>query len=212
MKRMIRISNHTFVDWACFCREVVLNAFIDKKEKLGGIGVTVEIDESKFGRRKYHRGHRVEGQWIFGGYERGSGRVFMVAVEDRGRATLLPIIKDWILPGTTVISDFWKAYDCLQDEGYEHLKVNHSLHFKDPVTGAHSNSIESSWCAAKTSFSSSGRIKAHIPGNLARYMFEKRCDQMGLDRAVEFLTLAGLLYRDSVEPVDEVLDDDVDFE
>lgn len=60
-----------------------MNAFIDKKEKLGGIGVTVEIDESKFGRRKYHRRHRVEGQWVFRGYERDTGRVFMVAVEDR---------------------------------------------------------------------------------------------------------------------------------
>uniref|UniRef100_A0A915IQ30 Transposase n=1 Tax=Romanomermis culicivorax TaxID=13658 RepID=A0A915IQ30_ROMCU len=111
----------------------------------------------------------------------------------------------------TIILDFWKAYDCLQDEGYEHLKVNHSFHFKDPDTGAHSNSMESLWHAAKVSFPSSGRIKAHIPGNLAGYMFEKRCDGMGLDRAVEFLTLAGLLYRDSDEPVDEVLDDDVDL-
>lgn len=45
--------------------------------------MTVEIDESKFGKRKYHRGHAVDGTWVFGGYERGSGRVFMVPVEDR---------------------------------------------------------------------------------------------------------------------------------
>lgn len=39
-------------------------------EKIGGPGRTVEIDESKFGKRKYHRGKRVDGVWVFGGIER----------------------------------------------------------------------------------------------------------------------------------------------
>ncbi|CAG8848563.1 18529_t:CDS:2, partial [Racocetra persica] len=29
----------------------------------------VEIDKSKFGKRKYNKGKRVEGQWVFGGVE-----------------------------------------------------------------------------------------------------------------------------------------------
>ena len=32
--------------------------------------IVVEIDESKFGRRKFHRGHRVDGVWIFDRVER----------------------------------------------------------------------------------------------------------------------------------------------
>ncbi|KAK9711734.1 ISXO2-like transposase domain [Popillia japonica] len=85
-----------------------------KPTKLGGPGIVVEIDESKIGRRKYHKGHRIEGQWVFGGFERGTGRVFMVPVEQRDAGTLLPIIKQWIKPGTTIISDCWKAYDVLR--------------------------------------------------------------------------------------------------
>lgn len=50
-----------------FCREILLNAVFQPKTKLGGPGIEVQIDESKFGRRKYYRGHRVEGVWVFGG-------------------------------------------------------------------------------------------------------------------------------------------------
>jgi hypothetical protein len=35
-----------------------------RQEKIGGNGMIVEIDESKFGKRKYNRNHRVEGVWI----------------------------------------------------------------------------------------------------------------------------------------------------
>jgi len=69
----------------------------------------VEIDESKFGRRKYYRGHRVEGQWVFGGIERITGKCFLVPVERRDKNTLLELIKQWILPGTLIISDCWKV-------------------------------------------------------------------------------------------------------
>lgn len=192
--QQLSISQKAAVDWSSFCREVLLDAFILKGEKLGGEDKTVEIDESKFGKRKYHRGHHVEGQWVFGGYERGSGRIFMVAVADRKAETLLPIIENWIEKGTTIVSDYWKAYDCLDLNGFKHLKVNHSLHFKDPETGAHTNSIESSWRHAKA-VQGYGRKQAHIPGNLARYMFYKKCKELNLERTLEFFRLAGQIYN-----------------
>ena len=55
---------------------------IDNSEKLAGPGVIVEIDLSIFGKRKYHRGHHVEGQLVFGGYEEGTGVTILVPVED----------------------------------------------------------------------------------------------------------------------------------
>lgn len=79
----LRISTTAATHWGSWCYKVVLNGIMDNKVKLGGPGRTVEIDESKFGKRKYHRGHKVEGQWVFGGIERETGRVFMVPVEDR---------------------------------------------------------------------------------------------------------------------------------
>jgi len=104
-------------------------------EKLGGPGRTVEIDEAKIGKRKYNRGRLVKGHWIFGGYERDSKKIFIVPVEDRTEETLLACIKEWILPGTTIVSDCWKSYNCLNNEGFQHLTVNHSYNFVDPQTG-----------------------------------------------------------------------------
>lgn len=88
----------------------------------------------------------MEGSWVFGGYERGSGKIFMQVVEDRSADTLLSCIERYIEKGTTIYSDCWKGYSKLRDHPkYEHLTVNHSLHFKDPVTEVHTNGIESSW-------------------------------------------------------------------
>ena len=64
----------------------------------------MQIDESKFGKRKYHQGHHVEGQWVFGGTEQDSRKCFLVTVERRDEETLLPIIQKWIAPGTIIVS------------------------------------------------------------------------------------------------------------
>ena len=68
---------------------------------IGGNGIEVEIDESKFGKRKYQKGHAVEGQWVFGGREKyDKTKVFMIPVHNRKQETLLPLIQKWIKPGT----------------------------------------------------------------------------------------------------------------
>jgi len=103
-------------------------------QKLGGPERTVEIDEAKIGKRKY-RGRLVKGHWIFGGYERDLKKIFIIPVKDRTEETLLTCIKKWILPGTTIVSDCWKSYNCLNNEGFQHLTVNHSYNFVDPQTG-----------------------------------------------------------------------------
>jgi len=86
-------------------------------EQIGGPGKFVEIDKSKFGKRKYHRGKRVEGVWVFEGKERESKHCFFEVVEDRSAATLIPVIKKYIRPGTTILSDCWRAYSSLSSEG-----------------------------------------------------------------------------------------------
>jgi hypothetical protein len=124
-------------DWGMFCRETILVFLEGCSDNIGGPNKTVKIDENKFGRRKYHRRHPVKGQWVFGGVERESGITFLVPVKGRTADTLMPIIRDWIEPGTNVISGCWGAYSNLGTQGYTQQTVNHSINFVDPHTGAH---------------------------------------------------------------------------
>ncbi|KAJ8018353.1 hypothetical protein HOLleu_43696 [Holothuria leucospilota] len=75
MQKQLGISSNMVVDWTMFCREtcevVMMNA---EQLQIGGEGKIVQTDESKIGKRKYYKGHKVEGQWVFGGIEQESGK------------------------------------------------------------------------------------------------------------------------------------------
>ena len=104
----------------------------------------VEIDESKFSHRKYHRGENREGHWVFGGIERGSNICFIAEVERRDGATLLQLIKDMILPGTHIISD---------NGAYTHDVINHEDNFVDPNNpDIHTQNIDSMCSRARRMF------------------------------------------------------------
>jgi hypothetical protein len=47
-------------------RQLIGRALDANDTVIGGSGIIVEIDESKFGKRKYNRGHSVEGVWVIG--------------------------------------------------------------------------------------------------------------------------------------------------
>ena len=79
---------------------------------------------------------------MFGGIERVTGNSFLVEVEKRDAATLVPLIQQCIWPGSVIFSDEWQAYSSLQSLGYTHHTVNHSQNFVDPNTGAHTQTVE----------------------------------------------------------------------
>jgi hypothetical protein len=70
--QQLSLATNTAVDWDSFCREVCEVTIMRESCKIGGEGKVVQIDESLFGKRKYHRGHVVKGQWVFGGIESDS--------------------------------------------------------------------------------------------------------------------------------------------
>jgi len=60
IKQQLGLGSQTAVDWNILCRELCEVTLFEEREKLGGPGKVVEIDESKIGQRKYYRGHVVK--------------------------------------------------------------------------------------------------------------------------------------------------------
>ena len=141
------------------CREVCSEVLEKENSKVDGPEKIVETDESKFGKRKYHKGRRKGGLWVFG-IEKDSTNCSLASVEIRSADTLIPIIKKHVLLGTTIISDCWKAYSRLEEEDYTHMTVNHSKEFVNSQTGAHTSTLESTWRAIKTSLPKHGTVKS----------------------------------------------------
>ena len=99
-------------------------------------------------------------------------------MENRSAETLVPIIQESILPGTTVFSDEWAAYRTLGALGFEHLTVNHSLNFVDPESGANTQRIESMGVAAKAKLKRmNGTYRDVLPTYLAEFLWRRKFGQ-----------------------------------
>ena len=103
----LTISNNTVIDWNNFCREICIAYCETNFKKLRGPGKTVEVDKAKFGKRKCNKGCVIDGTSVFSGLEGESKDIFFVAIKDRTKETLTALIKEYIEPGTTTVSDCW---------------------------------------------------------------------------------------------------------
>ena len=99
--------------------------------KIGGEGVVVEIDESKFGKRYHHKVLMVGGVWVFGIGANKEKKLFFKVVEKRDAANIF-------------YSNCRKTYPKIQElvgHNFTHLKVNDSTNFDNQETGACTNNI-----------------------------------------------------------------------
>jgi ISXO2-like transposase domain len=170
------VSSSTLTDFGVFFRQLVSDSVDEEDVLIGGEGVIVEIDETKLGKRKYHRGHRVEGVWVLGGIEiTNERRCFLVKIDDRSEDTLLGVLRLHIRPGSIIRSDMWRGYlnlssnlDCV------HQTVNHSLHFQDPVTGVNKNTIEGTWNGLKILIPARNRVRNGIDDHLWEFIWRRK--------------------------------------
>lgn len=171
----------TVVDWSNYCRKECQTWVERQPCQIGGmdengVPIVVEVDETKYSHRKYHRGLWRLGHWVFGAVERDSGRCFLAEIPDRKTQTLHSIIKQHILPGSHVISDELPAYkdiDKIHRGIYIHSVVNHQKNFVDPNDcDIHTQNIESVWMRAKRKLRRQGGTSRDLfPSYLDEFIF-----------------------------------------
>ena len=123
------LSENTIVGYFDSIRKVCVDDVVNSGQKLGGVGETVEIDETHLYTRKYHKGRVLalekEQIWFVGGIERRTKKVFVVLTKKRDKNKLNQIIEQWVEKGTTIYTDGWRGYNDLFHLGYDHSSVNH---------------------------------------------------------------------------------------
>lgn len=136
-----------------------IRELLQEDQKLSG---QVEIDETYYGGvRKHGVGRPMRGDRkktpIVGVVER-KGRVVAKTVDSVGSAELLSVVREYVLPESTVYSDEHRGYDGITglrrkddsrvNAGYQHRRINHST--KIYVVGdIHTNSVEGFWSLIK---------------------------------------------------------------
>jgi transposase len=122
---------------------------------LDPLGGKVEVDETYMGgRRKYAAGRPPSGDMhktaVVGIVER-KGRVRALVADDVKGSTLLGMVREHVLPATTVFTDELKGYHGITHMpgmGYRHKRINHSE--KVYVVGdIHTNTVEGFWSLLK---------------------------------------------------------------
>jgi transposase-like protein len=143
---------------------------------IGGQGIVVQVDETKMGKRKHHRGHRVDGAWVIVGVELTENRrVFAEVVEDRSSDTIIRVLSGHIAQGSILHTDCWRGYTCLsQVFGIEHMTVNHSIGFKDEQTGVHTNHVEGTNYALKRSIPPRCRTSSLLQPMLSEFIWRRK--------------------------------------
>ena len=124
------------------------------EEENGPFSGEVEVDESYFGGRTRggKRGRGAPNKTAVAGVVERGGRVYAKTIPDVKAKTLMPIIRERVLPKAIVYTDELRSYNPVAQHGYAHRRIHHAE--KIYVMGStHTNTIEGFWSLIKRGIS-----------------------------------------------------------
>ena len=151
------MSTRKAVDWHSFCCEVTMKWF--EREP----GAHWRPEHRSGNRWDCHR--KVEVWTILEALNetteaRNSSYHCWSSNIQRSAEELAPIIQKYVIPGSVIYSDMWKAYDSLSTLGYQYHKINHSDRFVEGQV--HSQNIERLWRDLKEWIQKPGMTRPHL--------------------------------------------------
>ena len=144
----------------------------------GSLGGEVEVDETFIGgkarnmhknrkRRVQKEGRNTGGKTAVLGILERAGKIRASVIPDRSKASIQPIVRGSVEPGSQIFSDEWA--DNWKMEEYEHQIVNHLEQYVDG--NVHCNGVENFWSLLKRSIG--GTYVSVEPFHLFRYVDEQ---------------------------------------
>lgn len=146
-------------------------AALDSDDPLGGIGETVEIDETLIGGSVSGKGSGYKGNktCVVGMLERG-GELVTRIVQSRTKADMQAVILSQIIPGTTLNTDEFGGYKNIDQSGFRHVTVSHKAGQYATKAGAGVNALEGFWAQLKRGINGT---HIHVSGkHLWKYLGE----------------------------------------
>lgn len=167
-------------------------ASLDSDDPLGGPGEVVEVDETIIGGTVHGKGSgaQMENKAVVLGMHEKGGELVTRVVPNRQKASVLPMVQSFVLPGTHIHTDEGSSYRDLHTRGYRHSSVNHRRYVYVGPDGETVNRLEGFWAMLKRGINGTHIhvSSKHLPKYLGE--FEYRWNM----RAVPHLMLDRLLH------------------
>ena len=162
---------------------------------VAGLFGDVEVDETYVGgKRPGKPGRGADGKVVVLGMKERKGPVKSQVVENAKRATIEPIVRRHVRPGSKIHTDEWFAYRHLGLRGYHHETVTHGVH-QWARGNIHTNSIEGYWSQFKRSVLGTHIhiSEKHMPKYLAEFDYRHNTRS---NPATMFPRMVGLLAQE----------------
>ena len=122
----LKLSKTTVLGYYQFCREVCYVIVSHRTKPIGGPGHVVSINEFHIDRHVGSQRKRVS---FLEGVDRNTNECFLLEIQRNNAATLIPLIKTFVLQGSKILTDSWESYSKLKSEDFQKEFSEHFIEF-----------------------------------------------------------------------------------